>query len=824
MNKSLGLCVGRRSSRRFGCFGVLCAWELQQHCLRAAYGTQAREDQELIDAFFPSDSRPNSLYVLPSSSNPDQNILSTANLQQVLALHSTIVTATASNGLTYATSCVLVPGLNTCFVGGALGTWRFNPVAMFGSDGSRTASERFDDVVLQNPDVTSVLGGVDLQAKTARAVELIYVVEPRNGESEEDLDVWSEELLSISRRDQPGLEVQTLAAFSIERELARSVGGDINLVVVGYILMLAYSVCVITRRLTPIAMRLGLALSGILTVVLAVVAGYGITIASGVPYTDLNLLLPLIIVAIGVDDEYVLTAAWDAREEPSPRKPSADTSDSESGSGISAQPSVPQQTRFRILHCIPVTMELTRAEPHGSVAGNIDEDEVPEHTAESFAEAVANAKAHALASEGMSIVFTSLTDIIAFVFGSLTRVPALHWFTLYAASTVTWVLLFSLTFFVCCLELDDQRQAAGRSDMLCCIRCKAAASGSTEEVQDAGTASVLSPPASPAIKHSPSPSLQKMSCLSAIIHTYYVPLVRNSFFQAAVVSLFVALTGFNAWALTNVETGQPLSSLVPDDSYVLDWVNTREVVFDSAAVSDFSVFVTSLSSAPDRAGPASAAGDTTAYSTSACAQYIRMTMDTRTTLGNKPELVVTSSLSTRWWYSAFVDWLGSGSSGLSAPQAAAKTAFAARLTNSARTTVEVNGSTVAYPLFNAASCTEMASALGLWLNTTVADQQFTTSVKLFQVADSSAPGGMRLEISALRWSARINPTNVRNTADQVVTVFATRDEITEQGDRFGFKQRSYDTWWLFTELVRIYYAFIVSLLTHLCSFAGCNHR
>jgi len=788
---------------------------LHKPYLLAAYGTQAREDQEQLDTFFASDAQPNSLYVLPSSSNPDQNILSTANLQSVLALHTKIVTATASNGLTYASSCVLVPGLSSCFVGGALGTWGFNPVAMFGANGTRTAAQRFDDIVNEYPDVKSVLGGVDLQAKTASALELVYVVEPRNGESDAQLEGWGEELLAISRRGQAGLTVQLLASFSIGRELARSVGGDINLVIIGYVLMLIYSVCVITRRLSPVAMRLGLGLSGIFTVVLAVVAGYGITIASGVPYTDLNLLLPLIIVAIGVDDEYVLTAAWDARAEPVAHKPTVDMSDSEDSAGVAQIPVPSQSTTFRVLHCIPVNFELVRAEPHSSIAGNIDEDEVPEHTAESFADAVANAKAHALASEGMSIVFTSLTDIIAFMFGSLTRVPALQWFTLYAASTVAWVLLLSLTFFVCCLELDNQRQSAGRFDILCCIRCSQPPKETeVPQVQHAGTASILSPPSSPAIQHSSSPSLQKMSCLSAIIHTYYVPLVRNTFFQAAVVAIFVGLTGFNAWALTQVQTGQPLSSLVPDDSYVLDWVKTRESVFDSAAVSNFDVFVSGLDSAADRSGPENANGDTTAYSNSACAQYLRMTMDTRVSLSTKSDLVVASSLSTRWWYSAFVSWLGSPSAGLTPAQTAAKAAFSSRLVTSAKTTVVSNGSTVVYPLFNAASCSEMASALGLWLNTTVADQQFTTDVKLVQVIDAASPGNVRLAISALRWSARLEPSNVRNTADQVVTVFAARDEITDQGKQYGFKQRSYDTWWLFTELVSLYFCPLYTAASH----------
>ncbi len=772
----------------------------------AAYGTQARADLAEIDEFFPSESQPNSLFVLAAESNPDKNILSTGNLQRVLALHSAIISATAENGLTYSRVCLLIPGLNSCFVGGALGAWGFQTSRMFGANGTRTAAQRFDDVAAAFPDVTSVLGGVDVTAKTATALELIYVVEPRSGESDAQLEVWGETMLRLARRGEAGLEVQPLASFSIGRELARSVGGDINLVIIGYILMLVYSVCVITRRLSPVALRLGLGLSGIFTVVLAVIAGYGITIASGVPYTDLNLLLPLIIVAIGVDDEYVLTAAWDAREEPCLRSNVAEASDSESSAGLALNRKKPAtQTTFRVLHCIPVSMELVRAEPHGSLAGNIDEDEVPPHTAATFAEAVANAKAHALASEGMSIVFTSLTDIIAFLFGSLTRVPALQWFTLYAASTVTWVLLLSLSFFVCCLELDDRRQSAGRFDIFCCFRTKPAVSEPTasEEVQHAGTASVLSPPKPPAVDHNPSPSLQSMSCLSAIIHTYYVPLVRNSFFQAAVVAIFVCLTGFNAWALTQVRTGQPLSSLVPDDSYVLDWVDTREKVFDSAAVSTFDVFVTGINTAADRAGADAAPGDSTPYSSSACAQYLRMTMDTRTSLRNKPDLVVARSLQGPWWYSRFLAWLGAPGTGLSPAEAAAKAAFSSRVIHTAQTTVLANGSSVQYSLFNAASCTEMASALGLWLNTTVSDQQYTADVKLIQVPDPAAANGVRLEISALRWSARLEPTNVRNTADQVVTVFAARDEITEQGNRYGFSQRSYDTWWLFTELVSI---------------------
>lgn len=742
-----------------------------------AIGTRARADEAVYSSVFASSQSPNSLYVLPSKGSSDQNILSDGNMRRLLQLHQDLLALNTSAGFSYQDLCTLVPGTQQCFIGGALGlgSWSMSPAGIFGPDGSKNASQRFDELLAAFPDYTSVLGGVDLQAKTVRSVEVVYVVQARGAVSAADVDEWVQAWFDAVRRDPPGLQLHELARFSIGRELSRAISGDITYTIIGFTLMFVYSVCVLTRTPSMVGLRVSLAGAGLVVVLLSVAAGYGIAAAGGVPFTTLNLILPLILLAIGVDDSYVMAAAWDARASSDRRPP----------------------PRLRVLF-FPVKVGLYRAPGHGDEGVVDDEGEDPEVVA----------KASALASEGMSIVFTSLTDVLAFGVGSLTTVPALRWFTQYAASAVAWILILEILFFTAALELDSRRQAAQRWDVLCCF---------TSRKREAPSTPGATVPASPPAPENP--SLQKQSRLAALIHTYYVPFLAQPVTQAVVIGVFGAVVAFSAWAVTQVRTGQPVSDLVPDDSYVLDWVNTVETVFDSAALSDFDVYVTALADLPGTAGQAvpPAPGDTTVYSPSPCTQTLRLIQDTRVALQQQPEWVVPTSLQDPWWYPRFLFWLSAPATMLAPMPAAvdaARAQWAARLV-AANSTVPMrsSGEYPGYTLFNSSSCVEFGTALATWLNVSTPDTLFESHVR---VAWSARPGAGasaadcargRAGVAAcmgvvqgLRYTARHEPSGVRNTADQVVTVFGVRDLVRDQGARYDIPQRAFSVWYLFTEL------------------------
>jgi len=70
---------------------------------------------------------------------------------------------------------------------------------------------------------------------------------------------------------------------------------------------------------------------------------------------------------------------------------------------------------------------------------------------------------------GVSITLTSVTSALAFGLGCLSSIPAVFWLCLYAFPTIIFVYMYSLTFFVACIVLDERRIQANRRDCCVCI-------------------------------------------------------------------------------------------------------------------------------------------------------------------------------------------------------------------------------------------------------------------------------------------------------------------------------------------------------------------
>ena len=67
---------------------------------------------------------------------------------------------------------------------------------------------------------------------------------------------------------------------------------------------------------------------------------------------------------------------------------------------------------------------------------------------------------------GSSIVVTTLTNVTAFCVGGSLPFPAISDFCILLALGVSFTLLFFVTFFVACIALDANRQAAAKTDLV----------------------------------------------------------------------------------------------------------------------------------------------------------------------------------------------------------------------------------------------------------------------------------------------------------------------------------------------------------------------
>ena len=117
-----------------------------------------------------------------------------------------------------------------------------------------------------------------------------------------------------ARDDRKHIYILPRAMRSIDDELQRNVGGDIGLFVMSFVIMGCFSSVTLGQVGTWVDSRITLATAGTVMVVMAVGSGYALAMLCGVPFTTLQQILPFILIAIGVDDAFVITSALDATD------------------------------------------------------------------------------------------------------------------------------------------------------------------------------------------------------------------------------------------------------------------------------------------------------------------------------------------------------------------------------------------------------------------------------------------------------------------------------------------------------------------------------
>ncbi|XP_046483192.1 patched domain-containing protein 3 [Neodiprion pinetum] len=187
-----------------------------------------------------------------------------------------------------------------------------------------------------------------------------------------------------------------ISSSAMFQDIAKLIGG---------IMLMSFYVQVILSRFNWVEWRFCLTSAGLMCVGGAFIIAVGICSLAGVPYGPVHTSLPFMLMGLGVDDIFVMMAAWD------------------------------QLHSNEQNHVRPVT------------------------------ERIALMLSHA----GSSIFITSLTDVVAFVIGASTILPSLQSFCIYAAVGVFVTFLLQITFFVAFFTLDTKRIEAKRNGILPCI-------------------------------------------------------------------------------------------------------------------------------------------------------------------------------------------------------------------------------------------------------------------------------------------------------------------------------------------------------------------
>ena len=381
--------------------------------------SEPQKHKEAVDAVFRA-AGSRFVQIVAQAKEPGGNVLTPPALEELFDAWEAIA-AIEVEGKTYSTGlCSQYSGEGTCAPFGTLRLWNWDRGAFEAAGRAegdlRAAWDRatYPDGALLDP--LSIFGlpqrndsGVIVAAETLR---IIISLESDEGTlSKSGWNEWHDKFIEVMEQQRSSntvLDPAYWTSLSIDKELQRLVTKDIALVMAAIILMVVFSILVLTRfhpggGVDMVRSRTQVGNVGVLSVVLSMGMGYGLASAFGITFTSLQMILPFILLGIGIDDCFVLTQGLDQVN--------------------TANPNLPVEERMRKL----------------------------------------------MESAGVSITVTSCTNFAAFMLGSISSIPAIQYFCLYAGISIICDYLLQITFFLAFLAMNERQVDEGRN---CLVPCR----------------------------------------------------------------------------------------------------------------------------------------------------------------------------------------------------------------------------------------------------------------------------------------------------------------------------------------------------------------
>jgi predicted RND superfamily exporter protein len=151
---------------------------------------------------------------------------------------------------------------------------------------------------------------------------------------------------------------------------------------------------------------------------------------------------------------------------------------------------------------------------------------------------------------GISITLTTITSALAFGLGAISTIPTVYWLCYYAFTTILFVYIYQLTFFVACIALDERRVQQNRRD--CCTWITVVQADDEEERESQEEAIV--------------PSVEP---ITERFMGWYAEHLLRPWVKVSVVFVFMALFCACAYSTSMLTQQFKLVDVVPDDSYLV---------------------------------------------------------------------------------------------------------------------------------------------------------------------------------------------------------------------------------------------------------------
>ncbi|RXG58327.1 hypothetical protein Avbf_15386 [Armadillidium vulgare] len=272
------------------------------------------------------------------------NVLSPSSIKEMLDFHNRVEKIEAQIGnktIKWKDVCVQIPKYDDkdsqhCYETGLLEIWGYS------SQNYKNLSDLsiLKDLVNSNTskvygnpvDFSFYLGGVSrdkegniIRAKTAvhSWLTMINVDSIKSGDYELDIATgekvdkigmeWEKALVKLANNWDGKLIINMRAGHTLGYVLHNSIASDALWVGIGWTVLLIYILFTLGKpftyeqRIIPVCV-------GLLAIGMSVLSSYGACSLIGIPYGTLTNVLPILLVALGVDDMYVIVTCWDEAE------------------------------------------------------------------------------------------------------------------------------------------------------------------------------------------------------------------------------------------------------------------------------------------------------------------------------------------------------------------------------------------------------------------------------------------------------------------------------------------------------------------------------
>ena len=214
-----------------------------------------------------------------------------------------------------------------CFTTNLLAAWDFNAANLAAEPNDASVLATLNSFYTSNQ-LEGQLGNEDFSDATqtsvasAQAIKFVYYLKDNtevinNEYVTERNDAWELEFLNSVqdfRSDHVGVYASATRSFS--DEFGAVILGDVGLINAAYFIMIIYLSVNLgklpCRSVCPNpGSRVGLALSSVLSILLAMGASFGMCAGMGFIWSPVHSVLPFVILGLGVDDSFVITSCFD---------------------------------------------------------------------------------------------------------------------------------------------------------------------------------------------------------------------------------------------------------------------------------------------------------------------------------------------------------------------------------------------------------------------------------------------------------------------------------------------------------------------------------